>query len=83
MKPCTFWPQPLKFFPKKNFLYFFLKKPLGKNFLYFPKRRLFLYFRKWNPALFSLSSRNKKSPLQKNKNNYALRNGRPQKTSYI
>ena len=37
-----------------------------KNFLYFFKRKLFLYFCKWNPALFSPSSKNKnKSTLRK------------------
>ena len=32
-----------------------------KHFLYFLKRKLLLCFRKWTPALFSLSSRNKAS----------------------
>ena len=31
-----------------------------KSLLYFLKRKLFLYFRKWNPAVFSPSSKNKK-----------------------
>ena len=44
----------------KKFLYF-LKRKL---FLYFLKRKLFSYFKKWNPALFSLSSRNQKIPLE-------------------
>ena len=30
-----------------------------KNSLYFLKRKLFLYFRKWNPAIFKPSSKNK------------------------
>ena len=30
-----------------------------KNVLYFLKRKLFLYFRKWNPAIFKSSSKNK------------------------
>ena len=34
---------------------------LQKHFLYFLKRKLLLCFRKWTPALFSLSSRNKAS----------------------
>ena len=50
----------------KNFLYFFLKKPALKNFLYFLKRKFFLDFWKWNPALFSLSSKKLKNPPQGN-----------------
>ena len=50
--------------PEKSSLYF--RKWLTsltlrlKNFLYFLRRNLFLYFWKWNPALFSPSSKNKK-----------------------
>ena len=46
MKPCTFRPQPSKFFLKKQF---------RKNFLYFGKQSLknFSYFRKWNFLTFS------------------------------
>ena len=49
------------YFRKWNFLALILKK-----FLYFLKRKLFLYLQKWNPALFSPSSKNNKSHLQKN-----------------
>ena len=34
-------------------------------FLHFFKKKLFLYSRKWNPALFSPSSNNKKNPPEK------------------
>ena len=44
----------------------FLKKELSsldiKNLLYFLERKFFLYFRKWNSALFSPSSKNKRNP---------------------
>ena len=49
------------YFRKWNFLALILKK-----FLYFLKRKLFLYLQKWNPALFSPSSKNNKSHLKKN-----------------
>ena len=32
-----------------------------KNFLYFLERKFFLYLRKWNPALFTPSSKNKRN----------------------
>ena len=61
-----------KIHPEKNSLYFqkwnFLALLL-KKFLHFLKRKLFLYSQKWNPALFSPSSKNKKIY--------------PKKTSYI
>ena len=37
-----------------------------KEFLIFLKRKLFLYFRKWNPAFFSSSLKNKKNPPREN-----------------
>ena len=43
----TFLPSPAsKFFPNKNFLYFFLKKPALKKFLIFSQKNEILYFRK-------------------------------------
>ena len=61
-----------KIHPEKNSLYFrkwnFLALPLLLLLLfffliffcwYFLKRKLFLYFRSWNPALFSMGSKNK------------------------
>ena len=62
---------------KKKFLYF-LKRKL---FLYFLKRKLFLYFRKWNPALFTPSSKNKRNPPQENF--LYFRKRKPRKISYI
>ena len=55
--------------PEKNSLYFKQWKFLNlrlKNFFFFLKRKLFLYFRKWNPAFFSSSLKNKKNPPQEN-----------------
>ena len=70
MKPCTSQPKPPKnpknslHFRKWKILALILKKFLyslkRKLFLYFLKIKLFLYFRKWNPAHFSPSSKNKK-----------------------
>ena len=62
----------LKIFTLKNFWYFF-----SENFLYFLKRTLSLYSSKWNPALFSPSSKNKK--IWQEKISYASGNGDPQK----
>ena len=62
----------LKIFTLKNFWYFFLE-----NFLYFLKRTLSLYSSKWNPALFSPSSKNKK--IWQEKISYTSGNGDPQK----
>ena len=81
MKPCTSQPKHQKtktFYHEKNpscfrkwnilalilkeFLYF-LKRSL---FLYFLKRKLFLCFRKWNPALFTPSSKNQRNPPREN-----------------
>ena len=73
MKPCTFRLQPSKFFPKK---------PALKKFLIFSPKKLFLYLRKWNPALFSLSSRNKKR-IHPEKISFNSGNGNPEKTSYV
>ena len=43
------------YFLKRKLFSYFLERKL---FLYFLKRKLLLYFRKWNPALFSPSSKN-------------------------
>ena len=51
-----------------------------KKFLYFLKRKL-LYFRKWNPALFSPSSKNNKNPPRENF--LCFRKRKPLKTSYF
>ena len=56
------------YFWKWNFPAVILKKKyfLSKTpFLYFLKRKLFLYFRKWNPALFNSSPKNKKVHREK------------------
>ena len=57
------------YFRKWNFLALILKKFLHflkiKLLLYFLKKKFFLYFRKRNPALFSPSSRKKKSTQRK------------------
>ena len=57
-----------KIHPEKNSLHFgklnFLTLRF-RNFLYFLKRKLFLYFRKWNPALFNSSPKNKKVHREK------------------
>ena len=53
-----------------------------KHFLYFLKRKLLLCFRKWTPALFSLSSRNKASLPIENVLYFSKRKYR-KKTSYI
>ena len=52
-----------------------------KLFLYFLKRKLFLYFQKWNAALFSPSSKNKK--IYPGKISYTSENGNSKKKSYI
>ena len=52
-----------------------------KKFLYFLKRKHFLCFRKRNPALFSLSSRNKK--IQAEKIYYTSGNRSTEKTCHI
>ena len=48
----------------------FLKTELSsldiKNLLYFLERKFFLYFRKWDSALFSPSSKNKRNPPLRN-----------------
>ena len=52
-----------------------------KKFLYFLKRKVFLYFLKWNPALFTRSSKNKRNPP--GKISYTSGKGNPEKISYI
>ena len=47
---------------KKNFRIWNFVALILKKFLYFLKRKLFLYFRKWNPALFTTSLKNKRNP---------------------
>ena len=69
------------YFWKWNFLALILKKSLyflkRKLFLYFLKRKLFLYFRKWNPALFNPSSKNKK--IHPEKISYTSGKGNPER----
>ena len=64
--------------PRKHFFIFQEMKLFSSIFkilLYFLKRKLFLYFRKWNPALFSPSSKNKKnSPRENYLNTQILKN---------
>ena len=69
---CTLHSKPQKTkekTPEKNSLYFqkwnFLAQ-IFKNFLLFPKRKVFLYFWKRNPAIFSPSPKNKRTPPQEN-----------------
>ena len=51
MKPCTFRPQPSKFFHKK--VYFFLKKPEKlKEFPIFSQKKSFLIFPEMEPCTF-------------------------------
>ena len=65
----TFKPKPKKFNPKKipyisgngTFLLQYLKK-----LLYLLKGKVFLYFLKWNLALFTPNSKNKRNPPQEN-----------------
>ena len=52
MKPCTFWFQPSKFFPKIFFLYLFLKKPSLEIFLIFSQMKAFLIFLEMEPCTF-------------------------------
>ena len=69
----------------------FFSSNIEKKFLHFLKRKLFLYFRKWNPALFSPRSKNKKksAPRKWNflililKNSLHLGIGNPEKILYI
>ena len=49
--------------------------------LYILKRKIFLYFQKWNPELFSPSSKNKK--IYPKKTSYTSGNGNLPKNSYI
>ena len=66
---------------KWNFLALIIKKFLYflkiKLFSYFHKRKLFLYFWKWNPALFSPGSKNKK--IHPRENFLYFRKGKPRK----
>ena len=48
-----------------------------KNFLYFLERKFFLYLRKWNPALFTPSSKNKRNSPREH--SYTLGNGNAEK----
>ena len=69
-----------KIFPEK-------RPALIKFHLFYLKRDLLLYFQKWNPVLFSPSSKNKEDPPRENfsreRFSYTSRNGGPGKTSYI
>ena len=58
MKPCTFLPQPRNCSLKKS--YIFPKKTRPEKISH-----IFLCFRKWNSALFSQNSRNKKLTWRK------------------
>ena len=66
----------------ENILIFLENVFAPKHFLYFLKRKLLLCFRKWTPALFSLSSRNKASLPIENVLYFSKRKYR-KKTSYI
>ena len=68
MEPCTFQPKfekLKKIHPEKEFLIFqeiqLFSSNIEKIFI-FPQKKLFLFTRKWNPALFSPSSKTKKIP---------------------
>ena len=76
MEPRTFRSQPSKCSSKNTHS--------EKNSFIFPRESFFLYFWKWNPALFSLSSRNKKTHPEKVF--YTSGNGNPEKNflcSYV
>ena len=61
----------------KNILIF----PQKKTFLISSQKKAFLIFQKWNPALFTLSSKNKRNSPQENF--LCFRKRKPEKISYI
>ena len=51
-----------KIHPEKKFLIFQEIQLFSSNIFIFPQKKLFRFTRKWNPALFSSSSKTKKIP---------------------
>ena len=78
MKPCTFRPEPSKFFLKKFLLFFSKKCPTLKKFLIFSQKKAFLIFSQIKS--FTPSLKNKRNPL--GRISYTLGNRNPPKMPY-